>query len=749
MASDIIPVTVPISLALSATILGFYLLAALLLLVRVHTLGSENFSLLRILAAAIAFGVLKATGLQALDTALLWLITALYDFGAYFIVMSLLQTALIISEYKGNRLIKIIRGIWGVLILIILGAGWLMEITFEIQTEPSTNDPHPQSSNPSLEKIGHILHGMAITLLVATMGIASVFPAKSLLSRWTKKGFVYSNWIQSLAFYITLIPLGIRIIFDLLRVWAYHEPTAIENVVTGVIPELLIVTLWLYLAQVIIPWGSRVKRLTPKAAGIFLGLWFGWKVPGGEYRYLIRQHRIITTANFGAFLPEEVVSTEDSVEVPGLFNYIDYFTSSDIAFRRENMMLRPDVLAVAEKLMPALSVPYPLAAKSTPRPFTGGIKQKIGDFDSASEGRVGFFQQEVWPREGEYSELATNPSSIAMTSMNKLWKPPPGTIDFGSEAYNRADMLEFISMLRTLVEVALASMCLKVPLEQSVFSRPMWVVDMPESLEKMKSALDRGAWNLGRVIIHDSATFRRPDKKVWKTTTLQPLSISEALFNKNIIIGSWLITASAEEDGNFTASSGEPAIISKEVRQKSHHAVSKSISHSKSRSRRERLQQHDDYAEIGGNYESHQDRRNTAEDGFRIDLNPRGPRSAVHNQSAFPSIPSPKLSTSRGMQLDQVISIASRIHTTSPAQSSSSRVNFTEKLETTPAFVAVIYDEDILAENVATTLEFLAGGRQRDIGVSPSSTTISPGSSSDFDILSRQQAKLVLDFHQE
>lgn len=58
-------------------------------------------------------------------------------------------------------------------------------------------------------------------------------------------------------------------------------------------------------------------------------------------------------------------------------------------------------------------------------------------------------------------------------------------------------------------------------------------------------------------------------------------------------------------------------------------------------------------------------------------------------------------------------------------------------------------DDNVLAENAATTLEFLAWGRQRDVGVSPTNTATFPCPKSPSEILSYYQAKRILEFHRD
>jgi hypothetical protein len=69
-------------------------------------------------------------------------------------------------------------------------------------------------------------------------------------------------------------------------------------------------------------------------------------------------------------------------------------------------------------------------------------------------------------------------------------------------------------------------------------------------------------------------------------------------------------------------------------------------------------------------------------------------------------------------------------------------------LPTQPESSSYNYEVNTLAENAASTLEFLAWGRQRDVGAFPIST-MAPAKRLVPDILPRHQAELVLQFHRD
>jgi hypothetical protein len=377
-----------------------------------------------------------------------------------------------ISENKNLCLFSITRRIWGFLLFALLNVGWILQLILA-----------GSEQSPSLDQIGHTCHGMAITLLAITLGLASVLTVKPFLARWSSRShFNHSNWVQSLAVYITFILLAIRIIPDLLRVWTRRSPTNLSYILTGMVPEFFIVCGWIWLGRGICRWDRRFKKLGHKAPEILRRMWFGWKILEYEKRYLERDTSIYSTISSSLVLPDKPQTC--SIEVPGLLDYIEYFTSYDLVQRQEKLLARPGILAAAEKLMPNLASPSPLGGLNTQAHTEEILAQRLRDFKTACSGRVTFFRKEVYPREGSPSELEA--SSIFMTTLSK---PPTRSLDCGAKFYNREEVVQLVRLLRTLCQAAVSNLCFKVPLSHSVFHYPNWIVDIPETLDRMKSYL--------------------------------------------------------------------------------------------------------------------------------------------------------------------------------------------------------------------------------------------------------------------
>ncbi|KAH6664575.1 hypothetical protein B0J14DRAFT_241709 [Halenospora varia] len=189
----------------------------------------------------------------------------------------------------------------------------------------------------------------------------------------------------------------------------------------------------------------------------------------------------------------------------------------------------------------------------------------------------------------------------------------------------------------------------------------------------------------------------------------------------------------------------EAVIVSKEIRQRSQTTATRRTAISKYRRERQPPDEYDT--------PSHRDKR--SRHNYHLEhssdhLFKRASQRPTHLQSpnnTATSITNQEDEVSEDLYMDHAAS-----HTY-PSSSSvyprTSNISFVQPSLLAHEVSTSTHDDDILAENAATTLEFLAWGRQRDIRVSPSSTTISPGSSAGFDILPRQQTKLVLDYHRE
>ncbi|KAH8650606.1 hypothetical protein BGZ60DRAFT_569492 [Tricladium varicosporioides] len=188
----------------------------------------------------------------------------------------------------------------------------------------------------------------------------------------------------------------------------------------------------------------------------------------------------------------------------------------------------------------------------------------------------------------------------------------------------------------------------------------------------------------------------------------------------------------------------EPVIVSKEIRQRSQNTAGKRVAKSKTHRGRQQFHQHETppCRDERSQYNRHLSPSSNVATG--------APQQLTHTQSPC-NIASSIINQEDGASEDLFVDHAAR-HTypgASPVQIRSPNARLVQPSCFAPHVSASTYADDVLAENAATTLEFLAWGRQRDIGLSPSSTTISPRTPSDLDILSRYQAKLVLDYHRE